>query len=289
MEKKRVPNVIQKITDSLRYVGYEPRRREVLALAGLLTRPEGTGLRGMLIEGPSGVGKSSFAEAAAKALPAELVVYQFHSWSDADELFMGVNVPAAVAGRSEEVDREGALLRASRLSHKKRVVLLLDEVDKTSERTEYLLLDWLQSGRIPIRPGVQENCITQNLLVIFTSNGVRELSDAFLRRVRRVEMQGLPVELQEKILVQRTKLDKGYVRIAWKAAREVAEREGNPHLSLQEGVSYLEELRLAETADDIKDALAGWAARSAQGRKYAWESNLISAIWGELIRTRKQS
>jgi len=289
----------QELTNKLMGVGYMPRRSDVLALAGALTAPTGAGLRAVLLEGPPGTGKSAFAEAVSEVIKGdghqvEFVVYQCHSWSDADELFVGVDVSAAVAGESGSVRQDGVLAKVARASERGMVVLLLDEIDKTMQRTEALLLDWLQSGRVPLRPGVQIKTTMDNVLCFITSNAHRELSDALMRRVRRVMMQPLPIAQQETLLIRRTSLPPGFVRVLWKLAREIAVHEGNEALSLQEGVRALHEtFEFATDTGDIALTLQGWAARSNKGREYV-RSNVVgsrnlSAAWSELRRARQRA
>jgi MoxR-like ATPase len=292
-----LPNLTEELTEKLISVGYVPRRSDVLALAGVLTAPGQAGLRAVLLEGPPGTGKSAFAEAVFQVIRGngdrvEFIVYQCHSWSDADELFVGVDVAAAVAGDSGSVRQDGVLAKVARASERGMVVLLLDEIDKTMQRTEALLLDWLQSGRVPVRPGVQIQTTMNNVLCFITSNAHRELSDALMRRVRRVMMQPLPIAQQERLLMVRTNLPPGFVRVLWKLAREIAVYEGNNALSLQEGVRALHEaFSFSGDQGDLALTLTGWAARNNKGRDYVRDkvigSRNLSAAWSELCRARQ--
>lgn len=63
-----------------------------------------------------------------------------------------------------------------------RVVLLLDEIDKTESDVQDNLLDVLDEKQFTIREVNQVIQARQNPLIIITSNAKRELSDPFLRR-----------------------------------------------------------------------------------------------------------
>jgi MoxR-like ATPase len=281
------------VSEALQGVGYIPRRSDILALLTAIHSDVHAcgGSKTVLLEGPAGTGKSALPAAVAKIINAHFVVYQFHGWSDADELFVGVDVCAAVAGDAESVRQEGVLATVARLSQTGTVVLLLDEIDKAPERAEYLLLDWLETGRVPIQPGVHLQTDLNRVMTFITSNGQRDLSEATKRRAGRVVMNPLPVEQQEILIRTKTGLPKGFVRMIWKAARAIAESEKNHALSIQEGVRLASSCwQHAESAGDTKIYLSHWAARSSVGRQAISSGKFdrqINAAWGCLCAERK--
>jgi len=272
----------------IREQGYVPRRSELLMLADALTVDSRVaGIRSVLLEGLPGTGKSAFAEVVASVLGCPLVVHQLHQWSDADDLFVGVDVAAAVGGEADKVRQDGVLAVTARMSEKGAVILLLDEVDKTHERCEALLLDWLQTGRVPVKPGHHVRTVISNVIVFLTSNAQRDLSDALMRRCARVQMGLLPFDTQVGIISGKTGLPKGFVKVTWKAAIHIAQSEGNKGLSLQEGHRLVGTIvRFAETMDDIRLILSSWAARTPKGRNTAATTD-VSAVWSELNNVRK--
>jgi MoxR-like ATPase len=227
-------------------------------------------------------------------LDVPLVVYQAHAWTDSDELFVGVDVAAAVAGDAEHVREDGVLARVARLSQAEppvgapvSLVLLLDEVDKAPERAEALLLDWLQSGRVPVRPGIQIQTQLDRVLMILTTNGARPLGEPLIRRCRRLHMTPLPLVQQEAILCARSRRPLGLVRVAWAAAREIAALDECAALSLQEGVRLLAELDQAQSSEDCGWILVGWAGRGPKAQSMAPRYRQAPAVWGEILRVRR--
>lgn len=268
---------------------YVPREAERLAVKAMLRPPDGT-IRAALLEGPPGCGKTAMAAAVAEGLGAEQVYHLLHSWSDDQELCCGIDVAAAVEGDGARVRQLGVLAVAAQQSRHRMTVLCLDEIDKVQERTENLLLDFLQSGRVPVRPGVHLQALSDHLLVFLTSNGQRALSDALIRRVRRVRMAPLPVETAVALAAERAKVPVGVVRCLAKAAMKIAAADG-AQLSVQElGNLAADVWHCATSAADLRELLAQWAARGEAGAAMAARGAVdeVATSLGELRAQRRK-
>lgn len=260
---------------------YLPNQELKLTLKAL-SYPTGK-LRGAILEGPPGSGKTALSQYAAHIWDAKYFYSLLHSWSDNQELFVGINIPAAISGDAEMVEEPGVLAKAAEASKSGLVVICLDEIDKVTIHTESLLLDFLQTGRVPIRPGVHLQGEIDNMVIFLTSNDERPLSDALLRRVRRVRMNSMSAELMIKIVMENSQTSKAIAANAINVCRKVAAHENNPFLSVQEISNFcIDCVNVAHSDKDIKILLSQWAARTEKGQVFAKEIVETGSLWGEV-------
>jgi MoxR-like ATPase len=185
------PASVDEVTEGLRSVGYLPGESTALVsfLATKLGKP-------VLVEGPAGVGKTELAKALSRYLDRPLVRLQCYEGLDETKALYEWNyrkqllrIQAEEAGAgwdavqddifSEEFLLERPLMSA--ISAAEPVVLLIDEIDKTDQEFEAMLLELLSDFQISIPELGRVEARTQPVVVL-TSNNSRELTEALKRR-----------------------------------------------------------------------------------------------------------
>jgi MoxR-like ATPase len=186
-----LPASVDEVADGLRAVGYLPGESTALVsyLAARLGKP-------VLVEGPAGVGKTELAKALSTYLGRTLVRLQcyegldeakaLYEWNYRKQL-LRIQAEAEGAGWQEVQDDifgpEFLLQRPlmAAIAAEEPVVLLIDEIDKTDQEFEAMLLELLSDFQLSIPElGLYE--AKTRPVVLLTSNNSRELTEALKRR-----------------------------------------------------------------------------------------------------------
>ena len=185
-------NEIAGLQDQLESAGYVAEAG--LAATLLLTLDLG---RPLLGEGGAGVGKTEIAKAFATVQSTRIIRLQCYEGLDVHAAMYEWNYQRQLlaiklleqddrplAAKEKDIFSEDYLLKRPLLeaiSCDESPVLLIDEVDRADEAFEAYLLELLSDFQISIPELGTVDAVTKPLVII-TSNGTRELSDALRRR-----------------------------------------------------------------------------------------------------------
>ncbi|MBJ8337845.1 VWA domain-containing protein [Antrihabitans sp. YC3-6] len=197
----------RQIRSGLADVGYIASRETAFAvhLADLTGRP-------LLLEGNTGVGKTELARALAQSAGARLIRLQCYegvgeqealfAWNHAKQILrLQSSTHAVDVGIfSDEFLLERPLLTA--LRSEQPTVLLVDEVDKAQIEFDALLLEVLGDFAITIGEYGTVSAVRRPL-VILTSGGKRELSEALRRRCHFSRLPNPSSGMERRILAYR--------------------------------------------------------------------------------------
>jgi MoxR-like ATPase len=258
------PTSVAEVRTALGQVGY--LADEPAALVAYLAQRLG---KPILVEGPAGVGKTELAKAISRATERHLIRLQcyegldeakaLYEWNYRKQLLRiqaesGTDVEStswdAVHGDifSEEFLLPRPLLQA--ISATEPVVLLIDEIDKTDQEFEAMLLEVLSDFQISIPElGVIE--ARTHPVVVLTSNNSRELTEALKRRCLYLWLDYPEVEREMEIVrLHSPELDERLVRRLVEVVHMVRQLDLKKPPSIAESIDWARALLLLG-ADDL--------------------------------------
>jgi MoxR-like ATPase len=274
---------LDQVREGLRGARYITTRRveTALFLALRLEKP-------LLAEGPAGAGKTELGKVLAEILDTELVRLQcYEGLDEARALFewnyqkqlLRIQADRAEGRTWEDVSShifsrdfllERPLLRA--IVAPRKVVLLIDEVDKADPEFEAFLLEVLSDFQVSV-PELGTIRARHRPAVVLTSNRTRELSEALVRRClhlwvdfpgpeKEAEIIALKVpELDEQLRVQVATFIAALRRLDLRKAPSIAETLDWARGLLALGVKELDPVVVRQTLalvvkheDDLRKA-----------------------------------
>jgi MoxR-like ATPase len=217
-----------------------------------------------LARSPAGVGKTELAKAISRATGRSLIRLQcyegldeakaLYEWNYRKQL-LRIQTEAADAGWQEVRDdvfgKEFLLARPllTAISTPEPVVLLIDEIDKTDQEFEAMLLEVLSEFQISIPElGVVE--ATTRPLVLLTSNNSRELTEALKRRCLYLWLDYPNVERELEIVrLHAPELEEGMARKLVEIIQMVRQLDLKKPPSIAESIDWARALLLLGAED----------------------------------------
>src|SRR5436853_947913 len=253
------PASVEDVTTGLKQVGYLPGASTALVsfLATKLGKP-------VLVEGPAGVGKTELAKALSRYLNRTLIRLQcyegldeakaLYEWNYRKQL-LRIQAESDDAGWQavqDDIFGEEFLLQRplmSAIASAEPVVLLVDEIDKTDQEFEAMLLELLSDFQISI-PELGRIEARTHPVVLLTSNNTRELTEALKRRCLYLwlDYPGLDHELQI-VRLHSPELDGEVARKLVEVVHRIRELDLKKPPSIAESIDWARALLLLGAGD----------------------------------------
>src|SRR5437588_3489641 len=253
------PSTVQDVAAGLRDAGYLPG--ECTALVSFLATKLG---KPVLVEGPAGVGKTELAKALSRYLQRTLIRLQgyegldeakaLYEWNYRKQLLRIQTEADDVGWQSVQEDSFGEEFLLQRplmtaIASNEPVVLLIDEIDKTDQEFEAMLLELLSDFQISI-PELGRIEAKTHPVVLLTSNNTRELTEALKRRCLYLWLDYPELDHELEIVrLHSPELDTKIARKLVEIVHQVRELDLKKPPSIAESIDWARALMLLGASD----------------------------------------
>lgn len=265
---------LKEIEEKLFKENYIPNKNILYALLGSINQNIP-----LLIEGAPGVGKTSLAKTVANMLNIPLFRVQFYEGLTADKILYDYDyqkqlltiesIKSVLENNLKNKSIEEAIKHVNDIDfynkdflikrpvlnsimQDSKCVLLLDEVDKSSEEIEYTLLEILDEFSITIPQYGTIKCNEDFKPIVFlTSNNYRDLSDALKRRCNYLYIEEKTHEEMKQIIKAQCMVNEKIATAISKSLIDIKSLNLEQVPSIAEAISWTN--YLIENKDEIED------------------------------------
>lgn len=165
---------------------------------------------GAIIQGSTGSGKTFLPESLSKALGYELLYFQCQVHTDEMDLIQKM-IPdeSSISGIKLQ---DNVLLNAIKKSVDNKVILCIDEYDKSRPSADTVMLEFLQRGGIWHNNYDYQGNL-DNLIIFLCCNEERELSDFIKRRLPHIFFEKIEPAIVQRVL-STVKANQKFVNLA---------------------------------------------------------------------------